>query len=565
MPEGESSRDVGVADDLRYSPGAGWLIRAGNVAVLLPGDADGMLLERLWAAAAAQPGLVEITAELVRHGLSALPDVAIAVLEGDSAHLVLRGRAIVRTTSAEHDAKGWATWRELSLPSEDLTIILSDVAGAAWLPLSAGIVSADGLTWTMTVLPEPDAASPDAGHEASTPPLTSSARSALAAPVETLREEDLRAVVTVPNSSDAASGASAVDVPVGEPAPAQTSGAVGGEPAVAPEIAPGVVPDDEDSYDRLFGATAYVARHKNDLAASGPTAPAGSPVREGPTPGIPAGPHDPGGQTSGDREPTPGELGRPAPPAAAGPVPLISSAPAPEPDREAAARPSAVAPPSGLIAAVPTWGASPPPPVSGASPAPAPAPPGHQAALSTSPSSLPDDVEGLTISRSDLRARRDSGPTVHGVRCPQGHANPPEVVVCRLCAMEIPAQAATTMPRPPLGALLLEGETAGAPDRILLDGTLIIGRRPSVDRVGDTVPRLVAIPSPDQDLSRNHARIAVEGWHVMVTDLGSTNGTVVTLPGEQPQRLHPDRPAMIIPGTRVTLAEVVTYRFEVQS
>ena len=118
------------------------------------------------------------------------------------------------------------------------------------------------------------------------------------------------------------------------------------------------------------------------------------------------------------------------------------------------------------------------------------------------------------------------------------------------------------MPRPALGVLVLEEPVEGAPATITLDGAFILGRRPSVDRVTDTVPRLITLPSPEQDVSRNHVRINVEGWHVLVTDLGSKNGTVVVSPGEPPQRLHADRPVMITPGTRVVLAEVMTYRYE---
>ena len=51
--------------------------------------------------------------------------------------------------------------------------------------------------------------------------------------------------------------------------------------------------------------------------------------------------------------------------------------------------------------------------------------------------------------------------------------------------------------------------------------------------------------------------------HVLVTDLSSTNGTMVEVPGEQPERVHPQRPVMISPGTRITMAEVATYVYEV--
>jgi hypothetical protein len=173
-----------------------------------------------------------------------------------------------------------------------------------------------------------------------------------------------------------------------------------------------------------------------------------------------------------------------------------------------------------------------------------------------------DDISGLTVSRSSLAALR-VGPQVHGVHCPRGHANPVEAVVCRVCGIEVPPQSATTLTRPPLGALVAEEVPPGAPTRIALEGPLLLGRRPTLDGQSGPVPHLVTVASPDNDLSRNHLRVNLDGWHVLITDLGSTNGTVVQLPGEQPERIHPQRPTMITPGTRLTLADVATYVYEV--
>ena len=168
----------------------------------------------------------------------------------------------------------------------------------------------------------------------------------------------------------------------------------------------------------------------------------------------------------------------------------------------------------------------------------------------------------MTVARSALSSMR-VGPQVHAVTCPRGHANPVEAVVCRVCGAEVPAQAAITLARPPLGALVAVDVPPGAPARVELDGPLLLGRRPTLDGQSGPVPTLVTVASPDHDLSRNHLRVNLDGWHVLVTDLGSTNGTVVALPGEQPERIHPQRPTMITPGTRITLADVATYVYEV--
>jgi hypothetical protein len=58
-------------------------------------------------------------------------------------------------------------------------------------------------------------------------------------------------------------------------------------------------------------------------------------------------------------------------------------------------------------------------------------------------------------------------------------------------------------------------------------------------------------------------QVTLDGWHVLVTDLKSTNGTLVTLPGREPERLRPSEPMPIQPGTRVTLAEGIDFLYEV--
>ena len=67
----------------------------------------------------------------------------------------------------------------------------------------------------------------------------------------------------------------------------------------------------------------------------------------------------------------------------------------------------------------------------------------------------------------------------------------------------------------------------------------------------------------DRDISRNHAEVVLEGWHVLVRDLGSTNGTTVTLPGQEPVRLRPTEDHGIEPGAVITLADEVSLTYEV--
>jgi len=93
-----------------------------------------------------------------------------------------------------------------------------------------------------------------------------------------------------------------------------------------------------------------------------------------------------------------------------------------------------------------------------------------------------------------------------------------------------------------------------------LDGPLVIGRAPSVSQVsGDKLPRLVTITGSDQDISRNHLQVTVEGGTTVVTDLHSRNGTMIVLPGRAPQQLRAGEPTAVIVGTTVDLGAGVTF------
>ena len=86
---------------------------------------------------------------------------------------------------------------------------------------------------------------------------------------------------------------------------------------------------------------------------------------------------------------------------------------------------------------------------------------------------------------------------------------------------------------------------------------------PPISRVGGAaVPRLVAVPSPEQDISRSHLEIRPEGVSVLVVDLGSTNGSTLLREGQLPVRLHPNEAVLVVEGDVVDLGEGVTVTFE---
>ena len=149
-------------------------------------------------------------------------------------------------------------------------------------------------------------------------------------------------------------------------------------------------------------------------------------------------------------------------------------------------------------------------------------------------------------------------PMVLAVRCSVGHLNAPHATRCRVCGQDLPSQQPEQTARPALGHLRLS-----TGDVVTLDRGVLIGRAPRADVTGPRTPHLVRISSPDNEISRNHVEIVLDGWHVLVRDLGSTNGTTVALPGSSPVRVRPGDQQTIEPGTTITLADQVSMVFEV--
>jgi len=112
-----------------------------------------------------------------------------------------------------------------------------------------------------------------------------------------------------------------------------------------------------------------------------------------------------------------------------------------------------------------------------------------------------------------------------------------------------------TAVQPVARAFYLEVSTGG---REPLTAPILVGRAPSVSKVpSGLVPRLITIPG-DQDISRNHVRVALEGDTVVVTDLDSRNGTAVILPGKPSQKLRRSEPTAVLVNTVIDLGGGVT-------
>ncbi len=127
--------------------------------------------------------------------------------------------------------------------------------------------------------------------------------------------------------------------------------------------------------------------------------------------------------------------------------------------------------------------------------------------------------------RSDA-SPHSSEPAILAVLCPNGHASPPDATSCRVCGGAVGTQGPQLVGPPVLAVLRASNGTSAEVDR-----TVLIGRAPSSDRSSSQTPRLMTVPSPNHDISRTHLEVSPDEWQVVVTDLNSTNGTILVPPG----------------------------------
>ncbi len=102
------------------------------------------------------------------------------------------------------------------------------------------------------------------------------------------------------------------------------------------------------------------------------------------------------------------------------------------------------------------------------------------------------------------------------------------------------------------------------PFRIRLDdGTLVpldqpvyLGRKPSVPRIHPGgIPLLVTLDSPQREVSSTHLELTTVGGAIVASDVKSTNGSIVRIPGAAPHTLLGGESAVVIPGTIIELGD----------
>lgn len=153
------------------------------------------------------------------------------------------------------------------------------------------------------------------------------------------------------------------------------------------------------------------------------------------------------------------------------------------------------------------------------------------------------------------------GPTVSAEPVAEGDHDGSTVLassITRTGRPRRPRAQAAAAPAAPSVVVVLPG---GA--REVLDEPIVLGRSPSVSGVpAGQLPRLVTLSSGDQDISRSHVRVALEGGTVVVTDLHSRNGTSIVLPSGETQKLRGGEPTPVIVGTVIDLGGGVELRIE---
>jgi hypothetical protein len=498
---------VVVTFDGSYTPGSWVAVTAAERWLLVDLPLTEPRLADMWQllrAGAAPEAVLDV---LLRDGLTRVPPFALLTASGPTVRIVLRRPATIEITGPsgiERVEATEGTWTDVlvSTPWQSILVLSGstpDVPVA--LPLALGMTQAGSLTLTRTAEPGP------------TPP---------AVPGDTAE----RSLADIPG-------------PIAE--------------SVAPESEAEPAPD----YSALFGGTTDRRAFLDSLLDD---------------------------ERNDSSDVSPAEAERPSgpPQSADDDDPDVLPAPSAEPSQATAVWSGALEAPTGdaLIDALP-WEAQPTaPPSQPRSPipveAPSPALPTQAASgVPVPPPTAPNaptepvmptesdaELDVRTISRAELLASLTSeappvGPTVLAVTCPDGHLTPPFATGCRICGRPVDPRDPRRIARPVLGTLRRDDG-----DAITLDRDVLLGRAPQHGPSDvATQPHLVRIADPG--ISRNHVQIVLDGWQVLVRDLGSSNGTELELPGESPQKLRAHEDYLAEPGARIILADDVAFTYVV--
>ncbi|WP_460798473.1 FHA domain-containing protein [Microbacterium sp. GXF0217] len=506
-----------------YRPGQWNTLVAPGALVALPSDASEALVSTLWERLKAERTLavvVDAITDSVGGSFSAMPPFVAVVVEGANARVALRGDLTADVTGTEGvqslSGADVLTWNERYIPGASRIVLrLGDAVGAPELPVIGGVVRA------AEVVADVEAADAEAaGVEA--------------AGVESADGESADGAAAVIGAAGVAAAGIAAAPAIaagGEPAgadasPAESAPVADAQDTDAPSSdAPDTAAPSSDapavSFDDLVWppTEADAAEAQNSESESEPAAePVPAAGSDAPTEAIAV-------DSSTDDQPEPS-----ASPEPAAPAPLAA-----EPSADAAQDPQAEDI-SGetLVPAEQTIGSDFDEfeqlfgDTVHSVPSTAPTPPAAPIA---------GDHDGATISVAEARALRRDLPPV-----PQLEPEAPTALL------------------PTVGGGRIRVSTGQV---VALDRTVVIGRRPRAPRAsGASLPHLIAVESPQQDISRSHLEVRPEGDTVVVIDLHTTNGSTLLRPGADPVRLHPGEQTLVLSGDVIDLGDGVTVAFE---
>ncbi|THV14581.1 hypothetical protein E9934_07880 [Nocardioides caeni] len=518
-----------------YRTGDWFAVFGSSVTIVLPESQRDQVVA-LWALVDGGAGFDEVLDGLLSAGLSRVPGFVLASTDGSPTRILLRGAGVQATAVAADgdvvlDGAASHTWVERSLADltslqVDLPVAEGAAAGAADLPIVTGLVRVGRIN-----LP-PAVAAPLADE-----PVREPAMDSVMEPVI----EPVMTPVSEPVLESSAGGAHLADSPVDAPAAAAESAplddegpatevmeAISGDPLSDPLSAPLADPPADPLADP----------RADPLTDSGPD---GDPVAdlEPVTDAVPAPPGDApeGWVTPWDTPPAP-----PIPPIPSTPpgAPMSPSAPSSGPAEDPLAEPDTPAvpssglPPMGGETEVVPAGWPPPPPAGGALPDAPPLPIGSWEPIGGGAApAAPDAGEAAPFGADH------DGATAAG-------------------ALSSPAAEPAVGSGQAVAKLLIsDGQT------VVVESAVLIGRAPEARRFTSTEqPVLIAVPSRLHEISSTHVEVrpgtGADHGSAVVTDMGSTNGTVLVQPGLGPEDLKPGIAVPLIPGAIINLGDGIT-------
>ncbi|RHW24238.1 FHA domain-containing protein [Nocardioides immobilis] len=538
---------TGAAGAWSYRTGPWFAAFGPRVTVLLPESQRDQVVG-VWSLVDGGAAFDEVLDALLASGLSRLPGFVLVSTDEGPTRVLLRGSGVSAT---------------LATDGEDVTI--DGAAGGTWVERSV-----EGVTSLTVALADADV---DAEHaETDFGVVTGLVRVSRIdrPPYVEQAEADVADVADDAEAAPVMAGAEAVDEPAEEAAQAQ-----------APEESA-----DDQMPDLDAGGVVVAAPFGGALAAD---AAAGDDVEAA------DGAMADGAAASDDAMAAEAEV------AADEPSPLDEPAPFDEPSAEGesmtSGEPEMVMPPGGdpLTDPMPhapapsdwvtPWDTPPPPAAPAAPAAPEPEPADELAMTEEMPaaadeSAMADEAAPMT---DDAPATPSAEEPVTEF-APPSYAPPPPAADAPPVDLPPPPlpvgswEPIGAFPPPPPAAPepVATPPAAGAPEgdavaklmisdgqQVLVDRVILIGRAPEARRFTSTEqPHLVTVPSRLHEISSTHVEVrpgtGADQGSAVVTDMGSTNGTVLVQPGLGPEDLKPGIAVQLVPGAIINLGDGIT-------